>query len=352
MGFAAENPRGFEELGEREREVLRAVVQEYVASGTPVGSSHLAKLQGFDVSSATLRNVLADLEELGFLEKPHTSAGRVPTDRGYRFYVDSLIKLREPPPKDRELIGQRIPVESAVEAMLQEASRVLNSLTHHAGVVLVPRPSAVVLERIEFVRLKENRVLAVLVGHNGEVHNKALTVDVPLTSEDLIRAGNYLNQLLREVSFERLRERILLEMAQEQAQYDRLQEKALKLGAAATDVDTSERVLIEGTTSLLEMPEFADVERMKALFRALEEKHQLLELLDRVQRGKEMRIFIGTESSFSSAGDVTVIASPYGAEERVLGAVGVIGPTRMNYQRVIPLVNFTAATLSKVLGQS
>lgn len=341
----------FEELGEREREVLRAIVQEHIATGDPVGSAQLARRAEFDVSSATMRNVMADLEALGFLEKPHTSAGRIPTDRGYRFYVDTLVRLREPGAKDRELIEHGISPEGALEDALQEASKVLHALTRHAGVVLTPRASATVFHRIEFVRLRENRVLAILVSNNGQVQNKAFMVDFPVTADDLVRAGNYLNELLRELPIEDVRGRIQTEMEQEKAQYDALASKALKLGFAATDLPSSERVFIEGTGSFLETPEFADVERMKALFKALEEKNKLLALLDRVQRAREMQIFIGTESEFSSAGDVTVIASPYGATgSEVLGAVGVIGPTRMNYQRVIPLVNFTAQVLSRVLG--
>lgn len=342
-----------EELGEREKEVLRAVVQEYITTGGPVGSQHLSRRAEFDVSSATLRNVLADLEELGFLEKPHTSAGRVPTDRGYRFYVDTMVRLKDPAPKDRELIHAGLAQESNLGDILHEASRILHSLTRHASVVLTPRPEAAVFYRVEFVRLREDRVLAVLVGPNGQVQNKVITVDFPVTSDELLKASNYLTELLREVPLEEARERIRQEMDQEQALYNALTAKALKLGAAATDLGTSgsERVRIEGTGSFLEQPEFADVERMRALFRTLDEKSKLLLLLDRVQRAREMQIFIGAESEFSAPGELTVIASPYGSREQVLGTVGVIGPTRMNYQRVIPLVNFTAQVLSRVLDQ-
>ncbi|ADO68978.1 heat-inducible transcriptional repressor HrcA [Stigmatella aurantiaca] len=342
-----------EEIGDREKEVLRAVVQEYITTGGPVGSHQLSRKSGFDVSSATLRNVLADLEELGFLEKPHTSAGRVPTDQGYRFYVDTLVRLKEPAPRDREFIHAGLGQEKNVGEMLSEASRVLHSLTRHASVVITPRPDASVFHRIEFVRLREDRVLAVLVGNGGQVQNKVITVDFPITSDELLKASNFLSELLREVPLEEARERIRQEMDQEQALYNVLTSKALKLGAAATDLQTpeSERVRIEGTNSFLEQPEFADVERMRALFKMLDEKHKLLQLLDRVQRAREMQIFIGAESEFSAAGELTVIASPYGSREQVLGSVGVIGPTRMNYQRVIPLVNFTAQVLSRVLGQ-
>ena len=338
-----------EELGDREKEVLRAVVQEYITTGGPVGSQQLARRPGFEVSSATMRNVLADLEELGFLEKPHTSAGRVPTDQGYRFYVDTLVKLKDPTPRDRELIHAGLIQEANLEEVLGEASRILHSLTRHAGVVVTPRPDSAVFRRIEFVRLREDRVLAILVGQSGQVHNKAITVEFPITSDELLKASNYLSELLCEVPLEEARERIRAEMDQEQALYNALTAKALKLGAAATDLPTTERVLIQGTGSFLEAPEFADVERMRALFKALDEKNKLLSLLDRVQRANEMQIFIGAESDFSAAGDVSVIASPYGNQEQVLGTVGVIGPTRMDYRRVIPLVNFTAQVLSRVL---
>lgn len=336
-------------LGEREREVLRAVIQEYISTGDPVGSSQLARKSEFDVSAATMRNVMADLEDLGFIEKPHTSAGRVPTDRGYRFYVDALLKLREPGPQEREMIEHGISREGSAEETFLDASKILHFITRHAGVVVTPRPSSTVFQRIEFVRLREDRVLAILVGQNGQVQNKLLTLDFPVTADELVHSSNYLNDLLREVAIEDVRARILTQLEQDRALYDALATKALKLGFAATDIHSSERVLIEGAGSFLESREFADVDRMRALFRALEEKNKLIRLLDRVQRAREMQIFIGAESEFSSAGEVSVIASPYGTQEQTLGTVGVIGPTRMNYQRVIPLVKLTAQVLSRVL---
>ena len=334
-------------LDERQREVLRAIVQEYIVTGGPIGSSQLAKRAEFDVSSATMRNVMADLEELGFLEKPHTSAGRVPTDRGYRFFVDTMMRVREPPPRDRELIQQNLVVSPGIDETLEEASKVLHFITRHAGVV-VTRPSATIFARIDLVKLRDNRVLAVLVTTNGQVLNKVFTVDFSVTSEELVRAGNYLNELLGNAPLEEIRARIQAELERERTLYDELVRKALALAQAATDIPKSERLLIEGTGSFLDAPEFSDVEKARALFKALEEKTKLLDLLDRVQRAKEMLIFIGSESDFSAAPEVSVIASPYAGQGGVLGAVGVIGPTRMNYQRVIPLVNFTAQVLSRV----
>ena len=339
-----------DELSDRAKDVLKVVVQEFISKGDPVGSSQLTARGDFEVSPATMRAVLADLEELGYLEKPHTSAGRVPTDRGYRFFVDTLLQLREPLEADRKAIQAGLQL-TGVENRIAEASKVLHQLSHHAAVVLAPRPSALVVERLELVRLREDRVLAILVGPGGQVQNKLVDVDFALNQDELIHAANYLNELFsRGVPLEDARGKILQELEGERVQYDQLAAKALKLGARATDVSSSEHVLIEGTSTFLEAPEFADdVKRMRALFRALDEKHKLLQVLDRVQRAKEMQIFIGAESDFSAQGEVSVIASPYGRGEQVLGTVGVIGPTRMNYQRIIPLVNFTASALSRAL---
>lgn len=344
-----------EELGDRAKEVLGAIVREYIQSGTPVGSSSLRRTSDFDVSSATLRNVMADLEALGYLEKPHTSAGRVPTDRGYRFFVDTLVRTKEPAQRERELIEQGIAspeLEGPIESVLQEAGKVLHFLSRHAGLVLAPRAAAARFDRIEFIRLRENRVLAILIGADGAVQNRPISLEFPVSAEELVHASNYLTELLRETPFEEIRGRISAQMEREQSLYDQLVSKALKLGFAASAPTASERVLIEGTGALLDGPDFADLVRIRALFKALEEKSQLLKLLDSVQRAGELQIFIGNESAFSASGDVTVIASPYGGPDRVLGAVGVIGPTRMNYQRVIPLVNFTAQVLSRVLEPS
>lgn len=342
-----------DELDDRARDVLRAVVQEFITSGDPVGSQQLTRRSEFEVSPATMRNVLSELEALGYLEKPHTSAGRVPTDQGYRFFVDSLLQLKAPSPQDQALIEQGL-AATGVEERLQEAGKVLHNLSRHAGVVLIPRPSAVTLQRIEFVRLSDERALAILVGSSGQVQNKLVVLDRPLSSEELQRASSYLNELFRSAtSIEDVRGRILQELDHERTQYDDLAARALRLGAQATDVSSTERVVIEGQGSFLEAPEFAeDVRRMKALFKALDDKHKLLSLLDRVQRAREMQIFIGAESEFGSQGDVTLIASPYGTGEQVLGTVGVIGPTRLDYQRVIPLVNFTARVLSRALTQN
>jgi len=338
-----------EPLSDRARDVLHAIIREYISTGDPVGSQQLARTSGFEVSSATLRNVMADLEELGYLEKPHTSAGRVPTDRAYRFYVDTLIRLRDPNPRDRDLIQRGIASGAPFEDALQGAGRILHFLPRHAGVVVTPRPTSGTFHRIEFVRLREGRVLAILVDQDAQVHNRPVALDFEMSQEELVRASNYLSELLEKLPLEQIRGRIEQELAQDQAAYDQLMAKALKLGLLATGLPPTEKVFIEGTGSFLEAPEFADIERMKALFRTLEEKTRLMSLLERVQRAREMQIFIGHESDLSPGGEVSLVATPYGPADRSLGTVGVIGPTRMNYQRVIPLVQFTAQVLSSAL---
>lgn len=338
-----------DDLGERAKEILRAVVQEYISHGEPIGSSQLTRKSELEVSPATVRHVMADLESMGLLEKPHASSGRIPTGRGFRFYCDVLLQLKEPQSQEKEWIVHGLGGGGA-EEKLSEASRLLHLLTKHAGVVVAPRPSAIVVERFEFVRLREDKVLAILVGQNGQVQNKLLDLDFPLTAEEMLQAANYLNDHLKQVPVENLRGRILQELENEKTQYDALAKKALTLGAKATDLSFQERVLIEGAGALLDTPEFSDVQRMRALLRALDEKKKLLALLDSVQRAGEMQIFIGSESDFSSAaGEVSVIASPYGKGENVFGTIGVIGPTRMNYERIIPLVKLTAQLLSKAL---
>jgi heat-inducible transcriptional repressor len=340
-------------LEERNRDVLRAVVEEFISIGEPVGSAQLTRRGDFEVSAATMRNVLAELEELGYLEKPHTSAGRIPTDAGFRFFVDSLLHLSVPPIREREFIAQGIAQSASVEERFVDASRVLHQLSKHAAVVLMPSPASVKLSRIDFVRLKEQRLVAILMGAEGQVHNKLIELDFSLSGDELVHAARYLNDMLGlGVAIDEVRGRILSAMETERTQYDQLAQKALLLGAAATDVSSAERILIEGQASFLEAKEFADdVERMRTLFKAFDEKQKLLQLLDRIQRAKEMQIYIGAESEFSAQGEVSVIATPISSGESIFGTVGVIGPTRMDYQRMIPLVKFTAHAIATALKQ-
>lgn len=337
------------DLDQRKQEILRAIVEDYISKGDPVGSLQIARRAGMEVSPATIRSVMADLEELGYLEKPHTSAGRVPTDRGYRFFVDALLKLEVPPPRERDVIERGVPEVVTIDQAVEQASRMLHGLSHHAAVVLSPRPEESLFKHVEFVRLRDDRALAVLVNAEGSVQNKLVHLDAPLSQDELTRAANYLNEILAALTLEQARTRIAEELAQQKALYDQLTHRALSLGQAlmATPAeDEAHRVLVQGQGSLLE--DFArDVEQARAALRLVEEKKRILHVLDLTREAKQMQIFIGAESGFAQEG-VALVASPFG-ERGVLGTLGVIGPTRMNYSKVIPLVDYTARVLSRVL---
>lgn len=340
------------ELGKREREILRALVQDYIQTGEPVASQPLLARHGpeLDCSPATVRNVMADLEALGFLAKPHASSGRIPTELGYRLFVDTLLKVRPPPAAERERI-ERVTQEAAqdLDHTLGGTVQLLHSLSHHAGVVTTPRPVTDPIRQLEFLKLRENRVLVVFVSEAGLVTNKVLALDFAMEPGELERAANYLNEKLRQGPVEGLRERILAEMREDRSALHALVEQALLLAERALGSGEGE-VLVDGEESFLDAPEFADVQKARLLLKAFAEKDRILRVLDRVLRAREVRIFIGAESEFAAVPDVSVVAAPYGRGDRVLGTLAVIGPTRMNYARVIPLVDLTAREISRALG--
>jgi heat-inducible transcriptional repressor len=294
---------------------------------------------------------MADLEALGYLSKPHTSAGRVPTEAGYRLYVDTLLKVRPPPPQDRERIEKVAHGATGFDALLESTAHVLHSLSHHAGVVTTPRPTSDPVRQIEFVRLRENRVIVVFVSEAGLVTNKLVTLDAAPEAGELERAANYLNEKLRDGPLATLRERILADMREDQSALQELIAQALRLAEQSFgDAAAAGEVLVDGEASFLDAPEFADVQKARALLKAFAEKDRILRVLDRVLRAQEVQIFIGAESGLSAVPDVSVVAAPYGRGGRVLGALAVVGPTRMNYARVIPLVDLTAREISRALA--
>jgi heat-inducible transcriptional repressor len=347
------------ELDRREREILRALVQDYIQTGDPVASQPLLARHELDCSPATIRSVMSDLEALGFLEKPHASSGRIPTEKGYRLYVDALLKVRPPSPQDRDRIEKLAHEASGVGARLEGTADLLHSLSHHAGVVTTPRPKADPVRHLEFVRLRENRVLAVFVSAAGIVTNKLVQLEFAMEPSELERAANYLNEKLQAAQegpeaatvLAELRERILGDMRADQSALANLLQKALALAEQTfSEGPAPERVLAHGEESFLDAPEFADVQKARALLRAFAEKDRILRVLDRVLSSQEVQIFIGAESEFASVPDVSVVAAPYGRGDAVLGALAVVGPTRMNYARVIPLVDLTAKQISRALA--
>lgn len=344
-----------EDLDERARRVLAAVVRDHIEEGEPVGSLALSRRRELEVSPATVRAVMADLEALGYLEKPHTSAGRVPTSRGYRYYVDALLHTRAPREEEKQRIEKRAQEASqGVEGMLVETSRLLHEITHHAGVVAMPRPQAERIHRLELLPLREGRVLAVLVTRSGAVQNRLLAPEPgrpPLTPAELEQGMNWLNALLGDLTLAEARERLRVELEGDRSRLAEARARALLLGAQAVELaQPAPDVRIEGHSSFLEEPAWlADLSKVHALLRALEEKQGVLEVLDRVQRSQELTIFIGKESGLAGA-EISVVAAPYRGAGEVVGALGVIGPTRMDYARVIPLVEFTARAVGLALG--
>ena len=343
------------ELDRREREILRALVTDYIHTGEPVASQPLLARHDLDCSPATVRSVMADLEALGFLEKPHTSSGRIPTERGYRLFVDSLLKVRPPSAQDRERIERLAAKASDVSALLDGTADLLHDLSHHAGVVTTPRPVADPARQLEFVRLRENRVIAVVVSEAGLVTNKLVQLEFPMDQGELERAANYLNEKLlgtqgARPSVPELRERILSDMRADQSALSDLLQKALVLAEQTFSEPEEGRVLAHGEETFLDAPEFADVQKARALLKAFAEKDRILRVLDRVLSAHEVQIFIGAESEFAEVPDVSVVAAPYALAGKVLGTLAVVGPTRMNYERVIPLVDLTARQISRALA--
>jgi heat-inducible transcriptional repressor len=346
------------ELDRREREILRALVQDYIQTGEPVASQPLLARHELECSPATIRSVMADLEALGFLDKPHASSGRVPTERGYRLYVDSLLKVRPPSTSDRERIEKLAHDVSDVSALLEGTADLLHSLSHHAGVVTTPEPASDPLRQVEFVRLRENRVLAVFVSEAGIVTNKLVQLEFSMEPSDLERAAHYLTEKLTAAGraaagLATIRDAILADMRADQSALQDLLQKALALAEQTFAAPPAPgRVLVGGEDSFLDAPEFGNVRKARALLKAFAEKDRILRVLDRVLRAAEVQIFIGAESEFASVPDVSVVAAPYGKGDHVLGTLAVVGPTRMNYARVIPLVDFTAREISRALGRS
>jgi heat-inducible transcriptional repressor len=346
-------------LNHRARKILSAIVHEYLATGDAVGSRTVTRRYGIDLSPATVRNVMSDLEEAGLLKQPHTSAGRVPTDQGLRFFVDSLLKVRAISEKERLEMQQRYQLATDdLDTALRDASRVLAELSTHTVVLVTPRPDTDVLEQVEFMRLREGQLLAVLVAKSGQVQNKIIHAPEPIAPEELERIHNYLNNMLGGLTLDEVRVRVQRELADERIQYQALERRALELSQKALP-DAASEVIIQGQARLLESlaGDPQQIEKMKALFRRLEEKQHLLELLDRTVQAEGIRVFIGAESHIEELADFTVVATGYGQppseheEGRPLGTLGVIGPTRMNYSKVISLVDFTAQLVNDIIAK-
>jgi heat-inducible transcriptional repressor len=343
-----------ENLSERAQRLLKALIENYIRDGQPVGSRTLSRDSGLSLSSATIRNVMADLEDLGFVASPHTSAGRVPTDKGYRFFVDTLLKLKPLHHEEIEDIERRLGSDSADNgrALVQTVSQMLSSVTRMAGLVTLPNPNYIALSQIEFISLSENRVLAIMVMSNREVQNRVVQLDRYHSSDELRRAANYLNEAFSGRSLPEVRTQLLAQLQETRQHMDQLMQDAIQMAQQvfASGKEGDVEYVIAGETNLMGFAELSNVDRLRRLFEAFNEKHDILRLLDSCLRAEGIQIFIGQESGYRILDDISVVTAPYMLDNQVVGVLGIIGPTRMAYERVIPIVDITAKLLGSALN--
>jgi heat-inducible transcriptional repressor len=345
-------PEDHEVLDERTQNILIAVVRNFIQTADPVGSRTISKRFDFGLSPATIRNVMADLEELGFLEQPHTSAGRIPTDKAYRRYVDHIRTVELPSPEDVEIIARwYTPLAGDNDEMMLATSRLLSEVSNYAGVVLSTFSKSI-FKRIEFVKVRDRHVLAIFVMDTANVHNKLITLEEELTQDELHKISNYLNHEFSGRPLRQIRQQVLERMNEEKAQYDELVQQAMNIGAKTFD-ETSESkgdIYLGGTVNIMDQPEFnTNVSRMKELFKAFEEKSRLIRILDCCLDESGINVVIGTETPFQDIQDCSFVTRTYTYDDRTVGVLGVVGPKRMVYPRIMALVDYTANILSQKL---
>src|SRR5215467_86092 len=335
-------------LDARARLLLKALIERYIADGQPVGSRSLSKISGLDISPATIRNVMSDLEDMGLVASPHTSAGRIPTPRGYRLFVDTLLTVQPLEVQQAQIIQGRLQVAEPQRA-IQTAAQVLSNLSQVAGVVLTPRRAST-FRQVEFLRLSDKRVLLIIVTPEGDVQNRIILTERAYSQAQLIEAANVLNQHFAGLDFDEARRRLHGELAELHAEIARLMEAAVQAGADASQ--EGDPVVITGERNLIGVSELAaDMEKLRALFDLFEHKQRLMDLLAVSIRAQGVQIYIGGESQLVPLDEMSLVVAPYEVDGQVVGTLGVIGPTRMAYERVIPIVDITARLLSNVLSQ-
>jgi heat-inducible transcriptional repressor len=339
-----------DELPPRQHTLLLAAIHEFIATAQPVGSHQLAMRRSLGIRAAMVRNLMAELDESGFLVQPHTSAGRLPTERAFRYFVDHLI-LRPIPFADRTQIELHysVPAESSSD-VIRDTSRLLSLMTGQAALVMAPRLESAQLKQVQLFRLSVGEVLAVFVLAAGGVQNRIAHTEADYDQADLDRMAGYLNETLSGRTLQQAREWIAQELKQERAAYDRILHAALVLGGAIARNPTPVEIYVEGSSKALEQPEFADPSKIRELLRALDDKTALLDLLERTLNKAGVTVSIGSENTDARLAGLTVIASSYISGTLPLGSLAVVGPVRMDYERVIPLVTYTARALSRALG--
>lgn len=339
-------------LDHRAENVLKNLVETYIIEGQPVGSRTLSKLPSLDVSSATVRNVMSDLEELGLIMAPHTSAGRIPTSQGYRLFVDSMLRVSALTHQVVNKLSSKFDHETDTEALLAHASDVLSDLTQFAGVVVLPSQSVTRFHQLEFMPLSDSRILAILVTEDGRVQNRVLPIEHNFVESELTEAANFFNHRYKGSTLEDVRRQLIKDMQQDNDEMHRINQTAIQAASRVIteeDDKSASDVMVSGEQKLLDVPDLCQIETLQKLFDAFKTKRDLLDLLDRSMKAEGVSVFIGEESGYSALGECSVIASPYEIDGKVIGTLGVIGPTRMAYDEVISVVDITSKLLSQAL---
>lgn len=341
------------ELDPRAREVLREIVLQHITSGEAIGSRTLSKCGKFQLSPASLRNVMADLEELGFLAQPHTSAGRIPTDRGYRFFINYLMQSRTLTPREREVIDEEVSLADDIDDVLHHASALLSKLSDQVGLVFMPTLLQFTIRSMDFISVTESKIMCVLVGANGVVVNKVIETRFSCTRDELEKISRYITAEFAGCTLDAIRRRLIRMTEQERALHDSMLQKTITLGIeAVNDVAPFDHDLyLEGATSILNKPEYADGAALRKTFLALQEKEKLVDLLETCLREEGLQILIGSESDFTQVHSFSMVARRYGSQATPLGMVGIIGPMRMEYARMAPLVDYLSRALSRKIEE-
>ncbi len=339
------------ELDKRAESLLKMLIARFIEQGQPIGSRTLALQQGVKLSPATIRNVMSDLENLGLIRAPHTSAGRVPTSQGYRFFIDSLLTVE---PLNRITLGEiqeRLNTGMDARQLTAAASELLSEVTQFAGVVVMPHISATSFRQIEFVKLSGNRILVILVTQDGRVQNRVISNEHEYTDSELEQAANFFNRKYQGQLLSRVRNQLLNEMKSDRDQISKLMETAVTVASEVFLDDEQESVMLSGEEKLLSVPDFSAIEKIRKIFETFKARHSLLGLLDQSIKADGVSIFVGDESGFAGLDECSVVTAPYEVEGESIGVIGVIGPTRMPYEQVISVVDVTAHLLGNAMSQ-
>jgi heat-inducible transcriptional repressor len=340
------------ELSERDREILKAVILSYVVEAEPVSSRSVARRGDLGLSAATIRNVMADLEEAGYLAQPHTSAGRVPTAAAYHLFIESMMKNRRVPARIRRHVEENFLATPAnADELMEMTTHLLSDLSHQVGMVVTPTMGDTVLRTIDFVPLSGRQVLCVVVSSTGFVDNKVVETAEVVSRETLIQISNYLNESFAGHTLRDIRDRLVATMAEERAQVDQVLALTIELARQGLDFQAAPRVLMEGASSVLSQPELSDIQRVRLMFDTFANQARLVGMLSQCIEGQGVRVMIGEDSDLTSPLDFSLVATRYGVGEKTLGALGIFGPSRMEYEKVIPLVHYLGETLSRALSE-